>query len=65
MAELHYKIDHLPTENIILYPIGGDCYGAEKLEGVRRANLAFTEIDSVSGKPGYCFDGSRLNPRVS
>lgn len=64
VAELMYKIDHLPSEHFRLFPIMDGCYGAETFEGVRRANLAFTEIDPVSGKPGYCFDGSRLNPRV-
>ena len=65
LAQLVYKCDPLPPEKLRLFPIDGVCYGVETPEGLRRPNLAFTEIDPESGKPGYCFDGSRLNPRIS
>ena len=63
LAHLVYKMDPLPPEDLVLFPITEALYGAENLEGERRANLAFTVPDSESGGPGYCFDGSRLNPR--
>ena len=62
-AHLVYKMDPLPPEDLLLYPITDQLYGSESLTGERRANLAFTEIDPASFKPAYCFDGSRLNPR--
>ena len=61
-AHLVYKNDSLPAEDLILYPLGEGCFGAENAKGTRRPNLAFVG-SGVLGKPDYLFDGSRLNPR--
>ena len=62
-VHLVYKMDPFPEEDLVLYPLGEGYYGAETEAGERRANLAFTERDSATGVPAYCFDGNRLNPR--
>ena len=62
-ARMAYKIDPLPTEELILYPQAGQSVAAFKADGSRRPNLAFVG-GSATEPPGYFFDGSRLNPRT-
>lgn len=63
-AHLVYKIDPLPDEHFQLFPITDTCYGAEFDSGKRRGNLAFV-YEQDPQTPAYCFDGSRLNPRLT
>ena len=57
-ARMAYKIDPLPTEELILYPQAGQSVAAFKADGSRRPNLAFVG-GSATEPPGYFFDGSR------
>ena len=61
-AHLIYKIDPLPAEDLMLYPVTDRCYAAENTQGVRQPNWAFVGEGTT---PDYLFDGSRLNPRVA
>lgn len=62
-AHLVYKIDPLPPENLLLYPLTNDCYACETKDGTRRPNWVFVMSDDGDSPPIYLFDGSRLNPR--
>lgn len=63
IAHLEYKLDPLPSENLKLFHITGECYACETLDGTRRPNWAFVMGDDVESPPIYLFDGGRLNPR--
>ena len=62
-AHLSYKIDPLPPEDLLLYPLTNDCYACETKDGTRRPNWVFVMSDDCDSPPIYLFDGSRLNPR--
>lgn len=61
-AHMIHKMDPLPDAHLILYPVGDDCYAAANTDGQWQMNLAFV-TGKGQDKPGYLFDGSRLNPR--
>ena len=63
-ARVDYKIDPLPSEELLLFPISEECYACTTLDGNRRPSWAFVKNDSLGSQPTHLFDGSRLNPYI-
>lgn len=63
VANIEYKIDSLPPENLKLYQVTDNGYACESLDGTRRSNWAFVMGSDPDLSPIHLFDGSRLNPR--
>lgn len=60
-ARVDYKIDLLPPEELLLFPISEECYACTTFDGKRRPSWTFLKNDSLGPLPTHLFDGSRLH----